>query len=262
MIGPLALLLIFCMGALSGWIMEVIYRFFFSAKKIVNPGFLNGPYLPLYGSGVLVLYLLSLVPVVWPLKILLFAVAMTLLELVTGIIFINHLKIKLWDYSREWMNFKGLICPRFSLYWTFLGMAFYILIFPMITGIVEFFEQHLALFFGVGIFYGLFGADVFNSLSLAYKIRAAVNEFNEGEVKKFWVDYREFKEKVRSGLKETRTTNFLERYFLSFNNLSHKDLKSSLNQWMEKRSGRFQHERERLKAKGRELREKLEPRWN
>ena len=47
--------LIFITYAFIGWIYEVMW-FIFMRGKFVNRGFLNGPYLPIYGFGALILY--------------------------------------------------------------------------------------------------------------------------------------------------------------------------------------------------------------
>ena len=47
----LLLAFLFFMGSLTGWGIELLYRRFVSQKKWVNPGFLSGPYLPIYGFG-------------------------------------------------------------------------------------------------------------------------------------------------------------------------------------------------------------------
>ena len=38
-------------------------------------------------------------------------------ELVVGALCRQVLHLAVWDYSREWGNLAGLICPRYSLYW-------------------------------------------------------------------------------------------------------------------------------------------------
>ena len=135
----LTLAFLFLIGSVLGWGLEVIFRRFFSAHRWVNPGFLVGPYLPLYGSSLCVLYLLamleSLMPVENPLlkKIMLFvvmALAITALEYVAGLIFIRGMKIKLWDYSDRWGNIQGIICPLFTFFWMVLSAVYYFLIHP------------------------------------------------------------------------------------------------------------------------------------
>ncbi|MBR0031622.1 MAG: hypothetical protein IJP61_04990, partial [Treponema sp.] len=49
----LVLTFLFFAGSIIGWGIELFWRRFFSKnnpeKKWINPGFLTGPYLPLYG---------------------------------------------------------------------------------------------------------------------------------------------------------------------------------------------------------------------
>ena len=39
---------LFVIGSLLGWVIELLFRRFVSQKKWMNPGFLTGPYLPIY----------------------------------------------------------------------------------------------------------------------------------------------------------------------------------------------------------------------
>ena len=55
----LLLAFLFFVGSLTGWVLELFYRRFVSQKKWVNPGFLSGPYLPIYGFGLVLLYLIA-----------------------------------------------------------------------------------------------------------------------------------------------------------------------------------------------------------
>ena len=59
----LELSFLFFVGSCLGWCVEVLFRRFFSAKKWINPGFLTGPYLPLYGFGLTFMYGVSFIPV-------------------------------------------------------------------------------------------------------------------------------------------------------------------------------------------------------
>lgn len=46
----------------------------------------------------------------------------TAMELVSGLM-LRHFGIRMWDYSNQWMNYKGVICPLFSFCWFFLSLA-------------------------------------------------------------------------------------------------------------------------------------------
>ena len=55
----LILAFLFFIGSMIGWVLELFYRKMISERKWINPGFLVGPYLPLYGFGLCTFYLLS-----------------------------------------------------------------------------------------------------------------------------------------------------------------------------------------------------------
>ena len=55
----LSLAFLFFIGSTLGWALELFFRRFISSKKWINPGFLTGPYLPIYGFGLCALYLIS-----------------------------------------------------------------------------------------------------------------------------------------------------------------------------------------------------------
>ena len=186
----LTLAFLFCIGSVLGWGLEVIFRRFFSAHHWVNPGFLVGPYLPLYGSSLCVLYLLAMLePLMpgdspWLKKILLFvvmALAITALEYVAGMIFIHGMKIKLWDYSDRWGNVKGIICPLFTFFWLVLSAVYYFLI---------------------GFFYGIFLIDVGYSTHLMVKIRAFAAETN------IVVRVEELREDIHQALQKKNVRRF------------------------------------------------------
>ncbi|MGN1403911.1 MAG: putative ABC transporter permease [Ruminococcus sp.] len=208
----LTLAFLFCIGSVVGWGIEVIFRRFFSAHHWVNPGFLVGPYLPLYGSSLCILFLLAmlepLIPIenAWLKKLILFvvmAVAITILEYVAGMIFIHGMKIKLWDYSDQWGNIKGVICPLFSFFWMILSAIYYFLVHPHILSALKWLSENLAFSFAIGFFYGVFVLDVAYSTRLMVKIRAFAAETN------IVVRLEELKEDFRARLQN----GHLHRFF-------------------------------------------------
>ena len=119
----LVITFLFFTGSLIGWGIELIFRRFFSKnnpeRKWINPGFLTGPYLPLYGFSLVILFLLSYIDVSFisnphlqkAVLFALMALCITFFEYIAGMIFIVGMKIRLWDYSKNWGNIKGIICP-------------------------------------------------------------------------------------------------------------------------------------------------------
>lgn len=56
------------------------------------------------------------------------AVGVSALELVMGGISRSLLHVVVWDYSTEWGNLAGLICPRYTFYWFLLcGWVIFVL---------------------------------------------------------------------------------------------------------------------------------------
>lgn len=174
----------FFKGSLVGWWIELIFRKFFSKnnpeRRWLNPGFLNGPYLPLYGFGVCVLYTMTKFEKIICfnsillnrlLLFILMAVAMTIIEYIAGIIFIKGMKTKLWDYSSEWMNINGIICPKFSFFWAVLSAVYYFAIHPFILEGISWLSENLAFSFFIGLFFGVFIIDVSVSMNLLVKLR-------------------------------------------------------------------------------------------
>jgi len=192
-------LLLFSVGTVTGWIIELFWRRFVSGnKRWINPGFLQGPWLPLYGFGTIILYLFSSLHIPVYLLTLIFLAGLTFLEYLAGLIFIRHFKIKLWDYSRNRGNIGGLICPFYSVLWTLLGLFFYYILYPFLNGIIERLYLYLQYSFFMGIFAGLFAVDVWQSFNIAGRIKAFVNETEE----KWPVDFESFKLELRDRVRE------------------------------------------------------------
>lgn len=184
----LVLLFLFFMGSLIGWVLELFYRRFFSknnpTRKWINPGFLTGPYVPLYGNGLCALFLLATVDLHFTdnqiaqtaIMIVLMTIAMTVIEYIAGLIFIKGMHIKLWDYSDRKGNIQGIICPTFSFYWGLIGTLYYFFIHPHIIESLIWLSNHLAFSFVIGFFYGVFCIDAVYSFQLMAKVRALAKE--------------------------------------------------------------------------------------
>lgn len=109
-----AFFLIYCF---IGWCYESIYVSI-KHKRWVNRGFMRGPFLPLYGSGALVMLVVT-IPFRDNLLLTYLAgcVGATALEYVTGVCMEAMFKIRYWDYSNRRFNFQGHICLAATLAW-------------------------------------------------------------------------------------------------------------------------------------------------
>lgn len=103
-----------------GWCFESAYVSL-KAGKPVNRGFMRGPFLPLYGSGAIMMLVVSM-----PfqdnvlLTYLAGVLGATALEYVTGVTMEALFKVRYWDYSKQRFNFQGHICLSSSIAWGFL----------------------------------------------------------------------------------------------------------------------------------------------
>ena len=100
-----------------GWCFESTYVSI-KSRKLVNRGFMRGPFLPLYGSGAIMMLVVSM-PFQDNLVLVYIAgcIGATVLEYVTGVTMEALFKVRYWDYSKNKFNFQGHICLGSSLAW-------------------------------------------------------------------------------------------------------------------------------------------------
>lgn len=123
-------LLIFYLYSFVGWVWESCYV---SLKKArwVNRGFLNGPFLPIYGFGALTILLSTLaVRENLPLIFLFGMAAASVLEYFTGVGMEKIFHVRYWDYSNQKFNLNGHICLTSSLAWGFFSVLLVRVIHP------------------------------------------------------------------------------------------------------------------------------------
>ena len=119
-----------------GWIWE---SGFVSAKshQLVNRGFMHGPFLPIYGSGAIVI-LISTIGVKDNLYLVfLFGmISSTILEYFTGAAMEKLFQVRYWDYSKHKFNLKGHICLQVSLGWGLFSILMVKVIQPLVENLV------------------------------------------------------------------------------------------------------------------------------
>ena len=116
-------LMFFYIYCFLGWCFESTYVSI-QHKKWINRGFMRGPFLPLYGSGAVIMLFVT-IPVrdnVF-LTFLFGAVGATILEYFTGAAMEALFKVRYWDYSNNRFNLNGHICLGTTIAWGFLTLA-------------------------------------------------------------------------------------------------------------------------------------------
>jgi len=131
----LTLILYFFALAFVGWIIEVLYRSY-QARHLVNPGFLFGPFVPIYGvSGLLILGVSALfVGFPWWLGLLMMILVVTALEYLSSFLVELIFKVRLWDYSDEPLNLNGRVSLKYSFYW---GVLIYLYLTLLATSLIS-----------------------------------------------------------------------------------------------------------------------------
>lgn len=103
-----------------GWVFESTFVSV-KSRHFVNRGFMRGPFLPIYGSGAIMMLVVSM-PFQDNVILTYFAgcLGATVLEFVTGMTMEALFKVRYWDYSNQKFNYKGHICLSSTVAWGFL----------------------------------------------------------------------------------------------------------------------------------------------
>lgn len=127
----------FVIYSFLGWVLESVVRTI-CEKKIINTGFLIGPFCPIYGFGaiIMVLFLDKFKNNIIMLFLISFIV-LSIWEYIVGVLLEKLFKTKYWDYSNHKFNYKGRICLTNSLAWGVLGVLFIKYIHPLILNILS-----------------------------------------------------------------------------------------------------------------------------
>lgn len=126
----------FIIYCILGWIIEsgnVSIR----EKKWVNRGFLHGPYLPIYGSGAVVILHATVRLDHIVLIYLVGMVVATVWEYIIGVFMEQIFKVQYWDYSYRKIQFQGKICLVSSLFWGVLAVIMTEVIHEPVAHMVE-----------------------------------------------------------------------------------------------------------------------------
>ena len=136
----------FFLYSFLGWAMESLYISVLQ-RKVINTGFLHGPFCPIYGFGAVVLYVL-----LSPLKgnvLAIFCTAffvLSLWEYFVGFLLEKLFKTKYWDYSKNRFNINGRVCLLNSIYWGLLSIFFIEIWNPIVEIQIQKIPQYILLY--------------------------------------------------------------------------------------------------------------------
>lgn len=162
-----SLVLMFFLFSMVGWIWEVALHL--PKDGFVNRGVLHGPWLPIYGSGgVMILIVLKKFRGRPILEFFAAIVLCGIVEFFTSVILEATKGIKWWDYSGYFLNIEGRVCAEGLLVFGLAGVAAVYVLGPILDNkfsrippkIAYTIAAALALIFVVDIIYSNFNPNV------------------------------------------------------------------------------------------------------
>lgn len=163
---------LFAIYSFMGWIIEVIYRSI-TQRKFVNAGFLFGPFIPIYGFGALFIILLQYIFHGWYLvpRLIIFGLALTVIEYMVGYFSEKIFKLTLWDYSEYKFNLHGRVSLLFSIIWAALAFIFITFIHPVVL-------QNATFLNGAYLQTAAIAFIIYYAVDYAYSV-ASITEFRQ-----------------------------------------------------------------------------------
>lgn len=171
------LFVIFIICSFLGWLIESLLSYF-ENKKIINRGFLIGPYCPIYGLGVIVL--IVLLKKYYDDLVVLFIMSVvicSILEYLTSFILEKIFSARWWDYSHIPFNINGRICLRYSILFGIGGLVI-IKIYPIFEKILISIPNIILYPFCI-IIAIIFIVDVIISFNIINKLKLSTLEINK-----------------------------------------------------------------------------------
>lgn len=207
----------FLVYSFLGWLLETSLA---AAKKrhLLNRGFLNAPFSPIYGLGgvLFALFLPELRDD--PFFLFLFgAILATGLELLTGVLLEKIFGQKWWDYSGEKFQFEGHICLKYSLLWGLLALLCVFVGNPLLVSLVGLFPKTVGNVVLVSILC-LLGADLFGSVAAIFQLNGSLKE--PSQISRRWA-------RLTRALDNAVTRAIQRRMVRAYPNLERERLKES-----------------------------------
>ncbi|MBQ7562897.1 MAG: putative ABC transporter permease [Lachnospiraceae bacterium] len=132
---------LFVIFSVGGWLWESCYVSV-CEKRLVNRGFVTGPFCTIYGCAAVVIY-----PLLLPISgnyIALFFGGMalaTMLEYFTSIVMEKLFHMRWWTYEDKKFNFQGRICLSASLLWGAASILFYLVFIPGVNHFLSLYPE-------------------------------------------------------------------------------------------------------------------------
>ena len=173
------LFLLFFIYSIIGYIFEVALVTFCEKKFTPSRGFLIGPYIPIYGIGIICMVkLLAKYQNDFLVLFVMSTVVCTILEYLTSLLMEKLFKLRWWDYSHMSFNLNGRVCLLNSILFGIGGVVITKFVNPIIEGLLTKIPHLLIIILGL-IFLLIFIADLTISLIAMFNIKIEVRKYTK-----------------------------------------------------------------------------------
>ena len=154
-----SLTLLFFILSFLGWIWEICLHLITSGV-FINRGMLHGPWLPIYGTGgILILTLLNKMRQKPVLEFISIMVVCGCVEYFTSVVLeLTHHGQRWWDYSGYFLNIHGRVCAEGLLVFGIGGLAIVYVLAPFFDNIIQRFQPRVMIL-ACSMLLGLFLTD-------------------------------------------------------------------------------------------------------
>lgn len=203
----------FIIYSFLGWIMESTVRTI-SEKRIINTGFLKGPFCPIYGIGAIIMLLF--LERFQDKPILLFFIAITVLtiwEYIVGVLLEKMFNTKYWDYSNHKFNLQGRVCLTNSICWGILGVVFVKYIHPFIEACVLNIDKTL-LYYAISIITLVLIVDFITTVVRVKNIKVTLQKIEElnKEIKEKLKEIKKLTEEAEANSEKIINTEKMKKF--------------------------------------------------
>lgn len=177
------LLFLFFIFCNIGWVIESsiesLYR-----RRFINRGFLNGPYIPIYGFGGMTI-LICCMPfqhngfLVYIVGVL----SCTALEFFVGWVMESIFQKQFWDYSMLKFTYKNRISLIPSLFWGLLSLFLVYVLFAPVDKLVSFVSAEFAMVYDL-VFTAVMIVDIIISISRHIHYKEYLKKFTPEKAKR------------------------------------------------------------------------------
>lgn len=168
----------FIIYSFLGWVLESVFKTCLQ-KKLVNSGFLHGPFCPIYGIGAIIMYLGLNNAKEYPVLVFILGfIILSIWEYIVGWGLEKVFNTKYWDYSKNKFNIKGRVCLMNSMFWGILGVIFIYTINPFVESKMDYIPTSILLYLLI-IIYAYLVIDAIISIIKVRNITIRLNKVKE-----------------------------------------------------------------------------------